>query len=117
MPTSDLLDRLNRELCRVASEVRDRERDSRGLLSLKSGMEGLDIYAHPSAIMSLTLELAPYVQFKMDDPKKMPRDAFGKYHDCWVFVDAQQPEGALIIRHNGNVYADVPISPPEEHRD
>jgi len=114
---TDLLDRLNRELYRVAHEVRQAEVDARGLLTMKSGFEGLDIYAHPSALMHFKRELEPFVQFEFKDPKKMPPNALGKYRDCWVFADAHQPEGALIIRHNGNVYADVPITEhvsPEE---
>ncbi len=114
---ADLLSRLDCELYRVAHEVRSRETDARGLLTHKSGLEGVDIYAHPSALMHFKRELEPFVQFKFDDPKKMPRNALGKYRDCWVLADAEQPEGALIIRHKGNVYADVPIFPPQQLKD
>lgn len=94
---ADLLSRLDRELYRVAHEVRQRETDARGLLTLKSGLEGIDIYAHPSALMHFKRELEPFVQFEFKDPKKMPRNALGKYRDCWVFADAQQPEGRLLF--------------------
>lgn len=106
---SDLLSRLNSELSRVAREVQQHEKDARGLLTLKSGLEAVDIYAHPETLMWFRRELEPFVQFKIDDPKRMPPGAIGKYHDCWVFSDVEQPQGALIIRHKGRVYADVPI--------
>lgn len=94
----DLLSRLDRELYRVAHEVRSRETGARGLLTLKSGLEGVDIYAHPSALMHFKRELEPFVQFEIKDPKKMPRNAFGKYRDCWVFADADANAEARLCR-------------------
>lgn len=105
---SDLLHRLDRELYRVSHEVRCHEVDARGL-TLNSGLEGVDIYGHPSALMHFRRELEVFASFRLTDPKRSPPSVIGKYRDCWVFSDSQQPEGALIIRHNGNVYADVPI--------
>lgn len=100
---TDLLSRLNAEIYRVAHEAR--KADAR-----RNTFAGIDIYAHPEAIMHFRRELEPFVQFQMDDPKKMPPNAIGKYMDCWVFSDVAQPQGALIIRLDGNVYSDVPIS-------
>lgn len=112
MDRSDLLNRLDAELSRVAKEAWKGERDARGLATRMRALAGVDIYGHPEAIGHLYRALVPEVLSDfLRDPKTMPPNAVGKYRDCWVFADTEQPEGALIIRLRGNVYADVPIAP------
>lgn len=106
----DLLARLDAELYRVDREAQDRDRDARGILRQRRGGQGIDIYAHPEAIMHFKRALEPMAAFELRDPKTMPPNAIGKYRDCWVFADASQPNGALMILIDGNVIADVPIS-------
>lgn len=116
----NLLHRLLTEMYRVAHEAREAERDTRGMLTLKSGFENIDIYAHPESIMHLRRDCLPQFwgqEWEMRDPKKMPPNAVGKVRDCWLFSDDEQPRGALIIRLNGRVYSDVPIVPLKTSQD
>lgn len=115
--SASLPDRLDRELERVENEARKRWVNARGLRMPRRIFQGVDIYAHPEAFAHLRLGLTPQITMDRTDlfspPWRRPPNAKMKYRGCWVFVDAEQPKDALMIRIDGNLIADVPVSVEE----
>ncbi len=106
-----LIDRFAAELMRVNYEAQNGDRDARGLIHRRDGT-GVDIYAHPSAVLHLQAAIAPFTPFRFEPPDKGPDGAVGKFMNRWIIADEQQPEGALFIWLDGKPYSSVLLDAP-----
>jgi hypothetical protein len=108
----ELTSLLGNALMRVAHEIFHGDVDARGLMTNSRPLSGVDVYMHPETSMWLRRDIRPY-QIDIDcvrgGKRKGPPGAFGKFMNCWLIADSEQPTGAFVVRNKGETFEVVII--------